>query len=96
MFFNYLQNGGEKNKFIENRKLAKIVIIEANSAIEANQMAEQIGIYFDGVLSKKDKSTDGDRWQRATNASATKVALLNSNENTIFYKKENGKIIKKR
>lgn len=44
---------------------AKYVIIEANSADEADQIAEDNGLYFDGCMDGRDCSCCGDRWYRA-------------------------------
>jgi hypothetical protein len=42
--------------------VTKYVIIEADSAEEANNKAEEIGIYFDGCDKDMDCSCCGDRW----------------------------------
>ena len=41
------------------------VVVEANSADEANRAAEAQGVYFDGVARGLDCSCCGDRWDRA-------------------------------
>jgi hypothetical protein len=41
------------------------VIVEADNAIEANERAEQIGIYFEGVEDGYDCECCGDRWYTA-------------------------------
>lgn len=41
------------------------VIVEANSAREADARAEEHGVYFDGVDSGADCDCCGDRWCRA-------------------------------
>lgn len=45
--------------------LCQSVIIEAESAEEANAKAIQLGIYFDGVDEGGDCECCGDRWYRA-------------------------------
>lgn len=45
-----------------NDKVASIVIIEADSALQANEIAESLGIYFDGVSEGIDCPCCGDRW----------------------------------
>ena len=46
--------------------LTDFVIIEANTAREANAIAESIGIYFDGVKNELDCPCCGDRWEKVT------------------------------
>jgi hypothetical protein len=60
-FYKYHQNnsGGE---FVVDEYLAEWVYIQAKSADEANEIAEAIGIYFDGVRSGRDCPCCGDRW----------------------------------
>lgn len=59
MFFTFSQNnsGGAFEGF-------QFVIIEADSANEANNLAESHDIYFDGVSKGMDCSCCGDRWAR--------------------------------
>lgn len=61
-FYTYRQtnSGGE---FIVNEKLSQFVIIEANSHVEANAKAEEVGIYFNGCITGEDCSCCGDRWE---------------------------------
>ncbi len=61
MFYQFRQNnsGGD---FIENDKVAHFVIIEANDHNHANEIAESIGIYFDGCEKEIDCECCGDRW----------------------------------
>ena len=62
-FFHFNQNntGGS---FVTNERVAHNVIIEANSAAHANELALKIGIYFDGCEDDTDCSCCGDRWYR--------------------------------
>lgn len=46
----------------DERGIGPLVWIEAASANEANDRAESIGIYFDGVSDNRDCSCCGDRW----------------------------------
>lgn len=64
MFYAYTQNnsGGE---FVVDDNVKHYVIIEANSAKEADEKAESIGLYFDGVKNGKDCPCCGDRWDKA-------------------------------
>jgi len=61
MFYTFRQNnsGGE---YDINDKVNEIVIVEADSAAEANLKAEWIGLYFDGVDNDLDCECCGDRW----------------------------------
>ncbi|ANT41068.1 hypothetical protein BI024_gp64 [Streptomyces phage Nanodon] len=62
-FFEYNQNnsGGSFDRD-HSAGISHYVIIEADSAIEANAKAEVIGLYFDG---EGDCSCCGDRWYEA-------------------------------
>jgi hypothetical protein len=51
-------------KFIVDDAVDKYVLIQARGVTEANQFAEEIGIYFDGVKIGWDCSCCGDRWHR--------------------------------
>jgi hypothetical protein len=62
-FFEFNQNNsGGGFDFDEDAGITHIVIIEADSAEEANSKAESIGLYFDG---EGDCSCCGDRWYEA-------------------------------
>jgi hypothetical protein len=59
MFFTYRQNNSG-GRFIG----AKYVIVEAESAKEADEIAEENDVYFDGVSDGYDCGCCGDRWSR--------------------------------
>jgi hypothetical protein len=63
MFYTYSQNnsGGSFDIDLE-LGIMKYVIIEANSADEANDRAEDIGLYFNGCDAGRDCECCGDRW----------------------------------
>ena len=63
-YFHFSQNnpGGS---FDVNEKVAHHVIIQAHSADEANRLALEVGIYFDGCSTGQDCSCCGDRWSPA-------------------------------
>lgn len=63
MFYEYSQNNSG-GSFIMNDEVAHFVIIEADSADEANGKAEEVGIYFDDDYSM-DCECCGTRWSRA-------------------------------
>jgi hypothetical protein len=72
MFFHFHQNN-TFGKFIEDESkgIGSDVIIEADSASEANSRALSIGIYFDGCASGDDCPCCGDRWSRVDEYEAT-------------------------
>lgn len=49
------------------------VLIQANSAGEADSIAEDVGLYFNGVEKGSDCECCGDRWIRAWNDSGDDV-----------------------
>lgn len=63
-FYTYYQNntGG---RFKINDRVAKYVIVEAESPEKANEIATRIGIYFNGVEEDIDCPCCGDRWHPA-------------------------------
>lgn len=60
-FFTYDQNSSG-GSFITNDSVAHYVIIEAVNAAHANEIAETIGIYFNGCDDGIDCHCCGDRW----------------------------------
>lgn len=64
MFYTYRQNNSG-GSFKITKKIKHYVIIEADSASEADEKAESIGIYFDGVEKGRDCPCCGDRWHKA-------------------------------
>ncbi len=67
MFYTYEQN--KRGVSIVNEHIKHYVIIEAASAKEADEKAENVGIYFDGVDKEIDYPWRGDRWSRAEDPS---------------------------
>lgn len=63
MFYTFSQNNSGGDFDIDD-KVAEWVIIEADSADEANDIAEGVGIYFDGCENGYDCDCCGDRWYR--------------------------------
>lgn len=63
MFYTYNQNNSG-GRFVENKRtgIGQYVIIEADTADDANYRAEQIGIYFEGTGDDIDCPCCGDRW----------------------------------
>lgn len=63
MWYKYSQNNsGGSHVYDDNRGLSEWVFIEADSAKEADEYAESIGIYFNGVDDDMDCDCCGDRW----------------------------------
>lgn len=60
-FYTFNQNNSGGN-FDNDESTGQYVIIEAHCADEANDIAEQKGLYFDGVDSGIDCDCCGDRW----------------------------------
>ena len=61
MFYHFNQNNSG-DRFHNNSWVCNHVIIEARCAAEANERAEDRGIYFNGVEDNLDCSCCGDRW----------------------------------
>lgn len=64
MFYTYAQNNSYGVFYVDD-SVKNYVIIEANSAKEADEKAESIGLYFDGVKNGRDCPCCGDRWSKA-------------------------------
>lgn len=76
-FYTYRQNnsGGSYNNDLKSG-IVRYVIIEANSADHADEMAEDIGLYFDGCDDDRDCPCCGDRWYRTYESEATEQPEL--------------------
>jgi hypothetical protein len=62
-FFDFSQNNsGGRWVFDKEKGLTCNVIIEAQNAADANRIAEEKGIYFNGCSTGDDCSCCGDRW----------------------------------
>jgi hypothetical protein len=69
MFYEYHQNNsGGVFTYDAKNGISTTVIIEADSAEEANTRAREIGLYFDGVDAGSDCACCGDRWYPAWEA----------------------------
>jgi hypothetical protein len=69
MFYTFRQNNSF-GVFVKNNDIKEFVIIEANSAREANFIAEQYGIYFYGCNAGRDCTCCGDRWYEVDESDA--------------------------
>ncbi len=63
MFYSYRQNNSG-GSFIIDKDVTLFVIIEADSNGEADNKAEEVGLYFDGCDDGRDCSCCGDRWYK--------------------------------
>lgn len=63
-YYEFRQNNSG-GSFIVDNNLAEFVFVEAPNADMANYLAENIGVYFDGVDNEYDCPCCGDRWTRA-------------------------------
>jgi len=65
-FFEFRQNNSGGSFYInDGRGIGPRVWIEAEDANHANEIAERLGIYFDGVNDGMDCGCCGDRWYPA-------------------------------
>lgn len=76
MFYHYSQNNSG-GSFDNDDRVCHHVIVEADSADEADVRAESIGLYFDGVERGLDCSCCGDRWYRAYEKSTAEPMIYN-------------------
>lgn len=61
MFFHYYQNNPGGTTF-KNSSVCSLVVIEAKNYQKANEKAQSIDIYFDGVRNGHDCQCCGNRW----------------------------------
>lgn len=64
-FYVYNQNNSG-GSFDVNSNVREYVIIEAEDYKQANEKAEEVGIYFDGCYKGQDCDCCGDRWYEAS------------------------------
>lgn len=72
MFYCFNQNNSGGSFQIDD-DVAHYVFIEAESASQANDHAESIGIYFNGCADDRDCPCCGDRWNPAWRDEGTEV-----------------------
>ena len=67
-FFTFDQNNSGGSFDVDLKAgISETVIIEAADCEQANDRAEEIGLYFDGCENDMDCECCGDRWSRAWN-----------------------------
>jgi hypothetical protein len=74
MFYTFSQNNSG-GSFDRTDDLGDFVVIEADSADDANERAAEFGIYFDGVAFGEDCKCCGDRWYPVSEPGEDKPAL---------------------
>ena len=72
MFYCFSQNNSY-GELHEDGDVQAHVIIEANSVEGANDRAERIGIYFNGIENGLDCSCCGDRWHTVSSLDGTEA-----------------------
>lgn len=89
MFYTFWQNNSG-GSFCENKRtgIATFVIIEARDADHANERAEKIGLYFDGVNSGVDCPCCGDRWDKVGERDGTEQPTIYGK--LVGYQRKNG------
>lgn len=70
MFYTFTQNNSG-GKWVFDENLAHFTIVEANTKDEALEIAEKLGIYFNGVNQYIDCRCCGDRWSDYTDDNQT-------------------------
>lgn len=76
-FFLFNQNNSGGSFQIDHKAgISEDVIIEANSADEANSIAESVGIYFDGCEDGIDCECCGDRWYKVDESDAKAEPMI--------------------
>jgi hypothetical protein len=73
-FFTYRQNNSGGH-WVVDENLSVVVIVEAHNSAVANDLAETIGVYFDGV---GDCDCCGYRWTECDEEDATDIPMVHS------------------
>ena len=75
MFYCFVQNNPGGVTKVDDR-VTHYVIMEADSAKQANDIAEYNGIYFDGCYDGIDCRCCGDRWYRASESDGKEIPKI--------------------
>ena len=76
-FYTFLQNNSGGHFNVDTLDgIGEYVIIEAHSSKEANDRAEEIGLYFDGCDSGSDCPCCGDRWYESNESDGMDEPLI--------------------
>ena len=84
MFYTFIQNNSGGH-FHLHGDLAVCVVVEADTAEQANERAKSIGIYFDGVEAGRDCECCGSRWYRASEGCADETPDAWGHEGKVIY-----------
>lgn len=98
-FYRFRQNNsGGVFDIDDQRGIGPIVFIEADNALEADDRAENKGIYFDGVENEQDCECCGDRWSTTGDGSYYNNTELTHYDfawhNTVYVHKLDGTILR--
>jgi hypothetical protein len=87
VFYSFRQNNsGGRFVFDEKDGISVLVVVEADSAEQAENRAESIGIYFDGCDAGIDCPCCGDRWYRPYDGAGTETPCEYDNEDYLIFK----------
>ena len=75
MFYTFVQNNSG-GKYHRDDEVTMYVILEADSARDANHLACSHGIYFFGTSTGKDCSCCGDRWEQVSDEDGNEAPLV--------------------
>lgn len=75
-FYKFQQNNTFGRWQIVEGVLGYAVYVQAYTAASANEIAQELGIYFDGCDNNRDCSCCGDRWSRADEGEGSEVPLM--------------------
>ena len=76
MFYTFQQNNSGGRFSHSPRRLTRTVVVEANSAAEANDRLCGLGGYFNGVEEDVDCSCCGDRWYPCSESDGAEVPSI--------------------
>ena len=85
-YFLYRQNNSGGSFDIDDN-LNINVIIEADSEMEANTKAYDIGIYFDGVANGADCECCGDRWRECDEITDEEFSSYSESDGIVVHRK---------
>jgi hypothetical protein len=96
MFYTFIKNNSAGSYDIEDG-VDECVIIEADTAGEANDRAISVGIYFNGCEDGRDCDCCGDRWDaQDSDDTGTEVPESMRYRNVIVYYKNGTNVLVKR
>lgn len=90
MFYLYNQNNSG-GRFLHN--MPHYLLVEANSANEADSIAEANGVYFNGVANGIDCACCGDRWDTADPLDAKEIPYVYQEGDLAEYTEYIGQVI---